>query len=87
METTKQNEFAVAYALTPTLTLGGNYTVVDSSLATSTGDAKSKSIALGDNLGPVAVSAQFVQMENVTAIATNNSADFDVAYIKMTTAF
>ena len=87
VETTKQNEFAVAYALTPTLTLGGNYTKVDSSLATSTGDAKSKSIALGYNLGPVAVSAQYVQMENVTAIAANNSADFDIAYIKMTTAF
>ena len=81
---TKQNEFGIAYAVTPNLSVGANYTKVDSSAANAV-DAKSKSIAIGYNLGPVAISGQLAKMENITNTA--NTGDVDVAYIKINTNF
>ena len=81
---TKQDEFGIAYAVTPNLSIGANYTKVDSSKADAV-DAKSKSIAIGYNLGPVAISGQLAKMENITN--TVDTGDVDVAYIKITTNF
>jgi hypothetical protein len=81
---TEQDEFGIAYAVTPNLSIGANYTKVDSSKAAAV-DAKSKSIAIGYNLGPVAISGQLAKMENITN--TINTGDVDVAYIKITTNF
>jgi hypothetical protein len=81
---TEQDEFGIAYAVTPNLSIGANYTKVDSSAAAAV-DAKSKSIAIGYNLGPVAISGQLAKMENITN--TVNTGDVDIAYIKITTNF
>jgi len=80
----KQDEFAIAYAVSPTLTIGANYTRVDSNQAAAV-DAKSKSIAVGYNFGPVAVVGQYAKMENVTNVA--NTGDVDVAFVKFVTNF
>jgi hypothetical protein len=80
----KQNEFGLAFAATPTLTLAANYTVVDSN-AVNAVDAKSKSIGIGYNLGPVAIVGQLAKMENITH--TTGTGDVDVAYVKVTTNF
>ena len=80
----EQDEFGVAYAISPNLTLAGNYTKVDSSAAAAV-DAKAKGVALGYNLGPVSVVAQYNQFENVNNVA--NSGDFDQFFIKAKTAF
>ena len=81
---TKQDEFGVAYAVSPTLTLAGNYTKVDSSLAGAV-DAKAKGVAIGYNLGPVSIVAQYNQFENVAGVAS--SGEFDQFFVKAKTAF
>jgi hypothetical protein len=80
----KQNEFGLAYAVSPTLTLAANYTVIDSN-AVAAVDGKSKSIGIGYNLGPVAIVGQLAQMENITHTA--GTGDVDVAFVKVTTNF
>ena len=80
----KQNEFGLAFAATPNLTLAANYTVVDSNAANAV-DAKSKSIGIGYNLGPVAVVGQLAKMENI--LNTTGTGDVDVAFVKVTTNF
>ncbi len=81
----KQDEFGVAYAISPALSVAANYTKADSnSTATTSADAKMKSIAVGYNLGPVAVSAQAAQLENYTGTSGD---DADVLYLRASTKF
>jgi len=80
----KQDEFGITYAVNPNLTIGANYTRVDSNQAAAV-DAKSKSIAVGYNFGPVAVVGQYAKMENVTNVA--NTGDVDIAFVKFVTNF
>ncbi len=79
----KQQEFGLAYAVTPTVTLAANYTKAESSVA-SESDAKSKSIAVGYNLGAIALTAQAAQLENYTGVA---NVDADVLYLRASTKF
>lgn len=81
---TEQNEFGIAYAVGPNLTLAANYTKVDSSLAGAV-DAKAKGVAIGYNLGPVSIVAQYNQFENVAGVT--NSGEFDQFFVKAKTAF
>jgi hypothetical protein len=80
----KQDEFGLAYAVSPNLTVAANYTKSDGNGTTLTADAKMKSIAVGYNLGPVAVSAQAAQLENYTGAA---GVDADVLYLRASTKF
>lgn len=79
---TKQNEFGLAYALTPNLTVAANYTKADphSTLV----DAKSKSLAIGYNLGPIALTAQAAKLEDYTGV---RNVDADVLYLRASTKF
>jgi hypothetical protein len=79
---TKQNEFGVAYALSPNLTVAGNYTKADPS--STLVDAKSKSLAVGYNLGAIALTAQAARLENYTGVA---NVDADVLYLRASTKF
>ena len=87
----KQDEFGLAYSATPNLTLAANYTKSKSTLDDALGafdlfdkTAKSKSLAVGYNLGPVAVIAQYAQQENIVNV---DGSDQDVAFIKINTNF
>ena len=79
----EQDEFGLAYQVSPNLSVGLNYTKVDSNVAAAV-DAKSTSIAVGYNLGPVAATVQYAKGEDITN-ATNT--DMDVLYLKLSTAF
>ena len=79
---TKQNEFGVAYALSPNLTVAANYTKADPS--STLVDAKSKSLAVGYNLGAIALTAQAAKLENYTGVA---DVDADVLYLRASTKF
>ena len=79
----QQDEFGLAYQLTPNLSVGLNYTKVDSNIAAAV-DAKSTSIAVGYNLGPVAATVQYAKGEDIN---NTTNTDMDVLYLKLTTAF
>jgi hypothetical protein len=79
----EQDEFGLAYQLSPNLSVGLNHTKVDSNIAAAV-DAKSTSIALGYNLGPVAASIQYAKGED---IANTTNTDMDVMYLRLSTAF
>jgi hypothetical protein len=81
----KQNEFGIAYAVSPNLTVGANYTKSDAqATGTTKADAKSKSIAVGYNLGPVALTAQAARLEDYTGI---KGVDADVVLVRASTKF
>jgi len=82
---TSQTAYGAAYAITPTLTLGLNYTKADTTgIAASVMAEKSKSVALGYNLGPVAAEVQYGMFENGKGVDT---ADFDIIYARLSTRF
>ena len=80
---TQQDEFGLAYQVSPNLSVGLNHTKVDSNAAAAV-DAKSTSIALGYNLGPVAATVQYAKGEDIT---NTTNTDMDVLYLKLSTAF
>jgi len=81
----KQDEFGVAYAVSPNLTLAGNYTKSEGNSTSATkADAKMKSIAVGYNLGPVALTAQAAKLDNYTGVS---GVDADVLYLRASTKF
>ena len=82
---TSQMSYGLAFAITPNLTLGANYSKADTNgISTSVMDEKYRSIALGYNLGPVVAEAQYGQYQNAKGIDT---ADFDVMFARLSTKF
>jgi hypothetical protein len=82
--TTKQTSYGVAYAITPTLTLGASYAKAETNHATNIQDEKAKTVALGYNLGPVVAEVQYGQFENAKGVA---GADSDVFFARLLTKF
>ena len=82
----KQNEFGLAYAVSPNLTLGANYTKAEGTVSAggTKADATSKSIAVGYNLGPIALTAQVAKLEDYTGVA---GVDADVINLRASTKF
>ena len=82
----KQNEFGLAYAVSPNLTLGANYTKAEATVSAggTKADATSKSIAVGYSLGPIALTAQVAKLEDYTGVA---GVDADVINLRASTKF
>jgi hypothetical protein len=81
----KQNEYGIAYAVSPNLTVGLNYTKSEADATGATkADAESKSIAVGYNLGPVALTAQAARLEDYTGVS---GVDADVVLVRASTKF
>ena len=81
-----QTAVGLAYALTPTLTVGGSYAKAKTSnVTTAVSDDKYMGVAIGYNLGPVVAEAQYGSFENAKGVATNT--DFDVFYARLSTKF
>jgi hypothetical protein len=82
----KQNEFGLAYAVSPNMTVAANYTKAEASVAAggTKADATSKSIAVGYNLGPIALTAQVAKLEDYTGVA---GVDADVVNLRASTKF
>lgn len=79
----KQDEFGLAYQVTPNLSVGASYTKMDTNEAGKV-DAKSTGIAIGYNLGPVAATAQYSKGDDIT---NSTNTDMDVVYLKLSTNF
>jgi hypothetical protein len=82
----KQNEYGIAYVVSPNLTVGLNYTKADAAATTAAtkADAESKSIAVGYNLGAVALTAQAARLEDYTGV---KGVDADVVLVRASTKF
>jgi len=83
----KQNEYGLAYAVSPNLTIGANYTKTKDDSKTAPVEAESRSIAVGYNLGAVALTAQFAKVENYTGVGATTDDDADVVYLRASTKF
>jgi len=82
-----QMTYGLAYAITPTLTLGASYAKNDISghtTAANNNSEKAKTVALGYNLGPVVAEIQYGTLENLKGVA---GADADVVYARFITKF
>jgi hypothetical protein len=84
---TKQHEYGLAYALTPNLSIGANLTKAETSATGAKADAESRSIAVGYNLGAVALTAQVAQLENIDFATGASAKDVDVLYLRASTKF
>jgi hypothetical protein len=82
----KQNEFGLAYAVSPLLTVAANYTKAEGTVSAggTKADATSKSIAVGYSLGPIALTAQVAKLEDYTGVA---GVDADVINLRASTKF
>jgi hypothetical protein len=82
----KQNEFGLAYAVSPLLTVAANYTKAEATVSAggTKADATSKSIAVGYSLGPIALTAQVAKLEDYTGVA---GVDADVINLRASTKF
>ena len=84
--TTEQMDYGLAYAVSPNLTISANYSkaeLKDNTSGTPV-DAKSKSIAVGYNLGAVALTAIAAKQEDYTHVS---GVDLDVLYLRASTKF
>jgi hypothetical protein len=84
---TKQHEYGLAYALTPNLSIGANLTKAENSGTGAKADAESRSIAVGYNLGAIALTAQVAQLENIDFATGATAKDVDVLYLRASTKF
>jgi len=80
---TEQMEYGLAYAVTANTTVGVNYTKAENN-GTDHSDAKSKSVAVGYNLGAIALTAQAAKLENYDF---SSGTDADVLYLRASTKF
>jgi hypothetical protein len=85
--TTKQHEYGLAYAVTPNLTIGANLTKAENNGTGANADAESRSIAVGYNLGAIALTAQVAQLENIDFKTGTDAKDVDVLYLRASTKF
>ena len=84
---TKQHEYGLAYAVSPNLTIGVNYSKAENNGTGDKADAESKSIAVGYNLGAIALTAQAAQQENIDFATGTTAKDVDVLYLRASTKF
>ena len=77
-----QNAVGVSFAVNPNVSLAANYTIAEKEGTTK--DAEARSVALGYNLGPVAIIATYSNLENILGTA---GADRDVFYLAARTSF
>jgi hypothetical protein len=77
-----QNAVGVSFAVNPNVSLAANYTIAEKEGTTK--DAEARSIAVGYNLGAVAIVASYSNLENILGTA---GADRDVFYLAARTSF
>ena len=83
-EEIKGKAASLSFAATKDLSLGVVYGKADSNLTTKTSDEKIKIVAIGYNLGPVALNGEFTDVENNGGKTSEDSKEF---IIKASTRF
>jgi hypothetical protein len=84
---TKQHEYGLAFAVSPTLTIGANYAKAENNGTGAKADAESKSLAVGYNLGAIVVTAQAAKQENIDFATGTSAKDIDVLFLRASTKF
>ena len=79
-----EKQYAIAYALTPTLTLGARLDKADG--GGTTAEAEIKSVQLGYNLGAISVIAGVADVENILGGTATNQ-DGKVGFVQLRGAF
>lgn len=79
-----EKQYAIAYAVTPTLTLGARLDKAEGGGRTQ--EAEVKSVQLGYNLGPIAVIAGYADVENIHG-STATKEDGKVGFVQLRAAF
>jgi len=79
-----EKQYAIAYAITPTLTVGIRQDTADG--GGTVAKAKIQSLQLGYNLGPVALIAGYADVENVQGGTATNQ-DAKVGFVQLRGAF
>jgi len=77
-----QMSYGLAYAITPTLTLGASYG--KNEVSTKAADEKAKTVALGYNLGPVVAEVQYGTFDNLKGAV---GADAEIVFARFITKF
>ena len=77
-EEIKGKAASLTFAATKDLSLGVVYGKADSNLSTKLSDEKIKIVAIGYNLGPVALNGEFTDVENNSGVASADSKEFIV---------
>ena len=77
-----QMAYGLAYAITPTLTLGASYG--KNEVSTKAADEKAKTVALGYNLGPVVAEIQYGTFDNLKGAV---GADAEIVFARFITKF
>jgi hypothetical protein len=83
-EDIKAKAIALSFAATKELSFGATYGKAESNISSSPEDEKTKLFAVGYNLGPVALNAQYLNTENVDGV---RSVDTEQVIIKASTKF
>ena len=83
-EEIKGRAASLTFAATKDLSIGVVYGKADSNLSTRPVDEKTKIVAIGYSLGPVALNAEYTDTNNVTGVADNDAKEF---IIKASTRF
>jgi len=79
-----EKQYAVAYSVTPTISIGARYDKAN--LQDGTDDAKTKSLQLGYNLGPVSLIAGVADVKNILG-GTSTTEDARVGFVQLRGAF
>jgi hypothetical protein len=83
----KQMEYSIAYAVNKELSLGLNYSKADRNGDTLVvTDEKVKSVAVGYNMGPVVLVAQYGKVDGKNGLVAETS-EGDVVYLQLSTKF
>jgi hypothetical protein len=77
-EEIKGKAASLTFAATKDLSLGVVYAKADSNLSTKPVDEKTKIVAIGYNLGPVALNAEYADADNVGGVSTQNGKELIV---------
>jgi hypothetical protein len=81
----KNTMFSATFAATKDITLGAVYNKND--LTGLTADEKIKAVQVGYNLGPVVITAEYADMENIKGVTTANASQGNQGSVRLSTKF
>ena len=81
----KNTMFSATFAATKDITLGAVYNKND--ITGTASDEKIKAVQVGYNLGPVVITAEYADMENIKGVTTANASQGNQGSVRLSTKF
>jgi hypothetical protein len=81
----KNTMFSATFAATKDITIGGVYNKND--ITGTAADEKIKAVQVGYNLGPVVITAEYADMENIKGVTTANASQGNQGSVRLSTKF